>query len=382
MLHSPYPRVLRVPCRYGLARLGALLPLLALWLLLTGFTAPGASPTAGGADRVTETELDALQRAYPPTLSARAAAVVDLGTGRTLYSLGGDRRLPIASTTKMMTALLVSELADPEEVATVYARDLVGGSTAGLRAGERFTVEELLYAALLPSGNDAAMTLADHVGRERLGGVGDEGVRRFVRAMNARAELWGLDDTRFRNPMGYDAPGHYSSALDLAQLGRRVLRDPLISGVVATTKRRVAGYVGGRAERQPVYHPVETTNELLGSYRGATGVKTGTTRGAGEALVASAERGETGLVAVVLGSSDRFGDVRALLDWGFSQHRWLPLSARAFGAAPGAGADGATVHAAAARWNTDLLLLTPGRQPRYWAATEPLDVAPLPEAAP
>lgn len=347
-----------------------------------GFGAPGANPTPTDSERVTEAELETLRAMPAPALTAKAAVLMDAHTGRVLWSRNGDERLPMASTTKMMTALLASQLAEPEEVATVYPRDLVGGSSIDLQAGETITIEELLYGAMLQSGNDAAVTIADHVGREHLGGVGDAGIGTFVDAMNRKARELGLEDTHFENPNGFDEPGHYSSALDLATLGGEVLEDPLLAGIVATSEYRVTGYVENGRERTPVYHPVETTNELLNTYRGANGVKTGTTPRAGEALVASVERGEAEMIAVVLGATDRFGDVRSLFDWGLARYEWLPLSSAVFSAASGATRGEQETYVAVEKWNTDMTFYDPTGRGVYWVATQPIEAPAAAEAAP
>jgi D-alanyl-D-alanine carboxypeptidase (penicillin-binding protein 5/6) len=363
------------------ARLLACALVLCFGLLLSGFAAPGLNPTPSDSERLTQTEVSTLRATSPPTLTARAAVLMDTDTGRVLWSKAPNRRLPIASTTKMMTALLTSELADPAEVATVYPRDLVGGSTINLREDERITLEQLLYGALIQSGNDAAFTLADHVGRAHLGGVGDEGIQVFVDAMNARAKRMGLSNTHFVNPNGFDAPGHYSSALDLARLGRAVLADPLLASIVGTAQYRVTGYLEAGRERTPVYHRVKTTNELLGTYMGANGIKTGTTPQAGQALVASVRRGDAGMIAVVLGSSDRFADVRALFDWGFARYEWLPLTPAIFRSTGSTGATSPNAQpraAAVARWNADLTFYDSA----YWLATETLYVPASPLSAP
>ncbi|MDQ3327932.1 MAG: D-alanyl-D-alanine carboxypeptidase [Chloroflexota bacterium] len=300
---------------------------------------------------------------------------MDTGTGRVLWGKAPDKRLPMASTTKMMTALLAAELADPDEVATVYPRDLVSGSTVSLRKGERLTIEQLLYGALLQSGNDAAVTIADHVGREYLGGVGDDGIQTFVRAMNARARTLGLTNTQFKNPNGFDEPGHYSTARDLARLGRELLANPLLAGIVSTAQYRLTGYIGAGPDSIPVYHTVRTTNELLGSYRGANGIKTGTTPQAGEALVASVQRGDSSLIAVMLGSTNRFADARMLFDWGFDRFEWLPVTPTVFDSPIGAAVAQQRVFAAVEKWNTDLAFFNAGAgATRYWLGTEPLDI--------
>lgn len=349
-----------------------------LALSISGYTAPGANPTPSDSDRVTEVEATTLRATSPPTLTARAAALVDADTGRVLWSRNGNARLPMASTTKMMTALLASELADPEEQTTVRPRDLVSGSSIYLQEGERITIEQLLYGALIQSGNDAAVTIADHVGREYLGGIGDEGIDAFIAAMNERATKMDLKNTRFQNANGFDEEGHYSSAIDLARLGRQVLAEPLLAAIVATAEYRVTGYIGTGQDRSPLYHPVKTTNDLLGSYRGANGIKTGTTPDAGEVLVASVRRGDSALIAVVLGSTDRFSDVRSMFDWGFARYEWLRLSPAVFSAPAGAASPAGGTFGAVALWNTDLTFYNPAADAHYWATTEPLDVDLIP----
>jgi len=364
-------------------RLAALLILL-IALVTSGFgPPPGANPTPADSERLTQGELATLRASSVPMLTARSALLMDTGTGRVLWGKKPDQRLPIASTTKLMTALLAADLAEPEEVATVYPRDLVLGSTVSLREGERMTIEQLLYGALMQSGNDAAVTIADHVGREHLGGVGDDGIQTFVDAMNARARKMGLKNTQFKNPNGFDEPGQYSTARDLAILGREVLADSLLAGIVATAQYRLTGYIPIGRARSPVYHPVRTTNELLRSYRGANGLKTGTTPQAGEALVASVRRGDASLIAVMLGATDRFADARMLFDWGFDRYEWLPVTPYMFDAPVGAAALQPSVFAAVEKWNTDLTLFNAGAgASRYWLGTEPLDIPSVEAVSP
>jgi len=318
-LAAPFVLVLRRALPTALAVL--------LCLIVTGFAAPSVGAVPLDSDRLAR----AVRASETPSVTARAAVLVDTDTGRVLWGTNAGRRLSMASTTKMMTALVVLRYAQPNETATVYPRDLVGGSTANLRAGERITIEELLYGALIPSGNDAAWVLADYVGRTYLGGVGDGGVPAFVEEMNVHARRLGLQDTNFVNPNGFDEPGHYSTALDLARLGRAVMSEPLLAEIVGSTRHTVVGYSPSGGGRKSVSHPVETTNELLGSYRGADGVKTGTTPSAGQVFVASVRRGDSAMIGVVIGSTDRFSDTRAMFDWGFATYEWLPLSARLFG---------------------------------------------------
>ena len=247
-----------------------------------------------------------LSRIAPPDLDASAALLVDLATQIRLYDKGADQRRAPASTTKMMTALVALARSDLSESVVVQASDLTVGSFIGLSAGETWKLEDLLYALLLPSDNAAAVVIARHV-------AGSE--RAFVDLMNAKAAEWGLQGTHFANPHGFDDPQHYSTAADLAEIARRGLMHPVFAQIVGTSERRV----GGRTLRN--------LNQLLGTYEGAEGVKTGTTDAAGECLVSAVMRPDGRAICVVLGSRDRYRDSRLLLDYYFANYRTVPLSA-------------------------------------------------------
>ncbi|WP_337176687.1 peptidoglycan-binding protein [Paludisphaera sp.] len=258
----------------------------------------------------------------PPFVSAKAWAIVDGRTGSLLEGHRHDEPLPMASTTKMMTALIVGRIvqAEPEalrEVVTFSERaDRTPGSTAGVRAGEKVPVEELLYGMMLPSGNDATVAFAEHFGG-RLPGEG-EAYDRFVAAMNAAAEELGMSQTRFANPHGLPADGHHAGAGDLARLAIAVLQDPLLAKVAATPRRGCKLVDADGNERNVVWN---NTNRLLG-IEGYDGVKTGTTNAAGNCLVASGSRGDDRLIVVVLGaatSDGRYLDVRNLFRWGWGR---------------------------------------------------------------
>jgi D-alanyl-D-alanine carboxypeptidase (penicillin-binding protein 5/6) len=261
----------------------------------------------------------------PPTVSARAALLLDADSRQVLYSHGEAAPLPPASTTKLMTALLAAESGRYFEPVTVEAGDLVGGSSMGLAAGETLNLRDLLDGLLLTSGNDAAQAVARHLGA-RLPGTGRP-VARFVARMNSRAAELGLRATRFRNPDGLDDSGHEMSAADLATLALAALRQPVIAQIVATPATTV------RSSRRT--YALRSTNQLFGRMPGVLGVKTGTTDAAGECLVALVERGGHRLLAIVLGSGDRYADTTALVDWGFAAHRWVvPPAVLAEAAAP------------------------------------------------
>lgn len=244
--------------------------------------------------------------AAPPQVTGRAVVVENGSTGEVLLARHARERVPIASITKLMTVLLTLEHARPGNVVTVSpAAAAVGESSANLRAGEQLTVRELLEAALIQSANDAADALAYYVG-----GGSEE---RFVAMMNARARQLGLKDTHFVRPDGLDAPGHVSSARDVTLLARIVMHRPLVRQIV---RRRAATISGGRT--------LHTWNDLLSSYPGLYGVKTGHTSAAGWSQVAAARRRGVSVYATLLGSPDRStrnADLAELLDWGFSRYR-------------------------------------------------------------
>ncbi|MBD0317363.1 MAG: D-alanyl-D-alanine carboxypeptidase [Thermoleophilia bacterium] len=263
---------------------------LALLLLLAGTvlaTAPPAS--AEGA----------------PRPNARAYLVANAATGEVIAARNANARVPPASITKLMTSIVVLEHARPRDAVRIGPLAAsVGESSIDLRPGERLSVRDLLAAALIQSANDAAYALAAAVGH------GD--VARFVRLMNAKARELGLRETHFVRPDGLDAPGHVSSASDVLILARAAMRLPLVRELV---RRRAARIGGGRT--------LFTWNDLLGSFAGLVGVKTGHTARAGWCEVALARRRGVSIYAVVLGSptrEQRNEDLGELLEWGFEQY--------------------------------------------------------------
>jgi len=242
----------------------------------------------------------------PPQVTGRSYVVENGVTGEILLARNARERVPIASITKLMTVLLTLEHARPSDTVLIspFAAG-VGESSAGLRPGERLTVRELLEAALIQSANDAADALAIYIGH------GSES--RFVAMMNARARKLGLRDTHFVRPDGLDAAGHVSSARDATLLARLLMHRPVVRQIV---RRRGATISGGRSLR--------TWNDLLYSYPGIFGVKTGHTSSAGWSQVAAARRRGVTVYATLLGSPDRDTrnvDLAELLDWGFSRYR-------------------------------------------------------------
>jgi serine-type D-Ala-D-Ala carboxypeptidase (penicillin-binding protein 5/6) len=252
----------------------------------------------------------------PPKINAGAWALVDTETGLYLAGKEPDKRMPIASTTKVMVALIaLEEGADLDEEVTVsdQAERFVGTvySNVGLISGERLSVRELLVASLVPSGTDAVYTLAEHLG----GGGGKAGVQNLVEEMNRKAEEMGLENAHFENPAGLDAREHYSSARDLAEITREAMEYPEFREIVDTETATIS--------TQSREIEVVNTNNLLYLYGPATGVKTGTSPEAGPSLVAAAREGDESYVVVVLdarGEEYRFDAAQTVLDFGFADY--------------------------------------------------------------
>ncbi|HEY7398878.1 MAG TPA: D-alanyl-D-alanine carboxypeptidase family protein [Gaiellaceae bacterium] len=237
-------------------------------------------------------------------VTAKGAILIDADDGSVLWAKDEHRRLPIASTTKIMTAIVAMERLRPDDVVTVdRSVTRVQPFKEGLRPGEKVEAWKLFYGALLISGNDTALALA----------IGAGGTRsKFVALMNAKAKTLGLKDSHFRSPSGLLDRDNYSSAWDLASLARYAMWNPRFRAVVRTRVKRVPWAA-------PTYAKVYVNhNHLLGSYPGADGVKTGWTTLAKHCLVASAHRNGVHLIAVVLGADDMYGDVKKLLDYGFA----------------------------------------------------------------
>ncbi|WP_165250896.1 peptidoglycan-binding protein [Paludisphaera soli] len=261
----------------------------------------------------------------PPFVSAKAWAIADGRTGEVLWGDRQDEPLPMASTTKMMTALVVARLLEREpaalgETVTFSERaDKTAGSTSGVRAGEKVPVEELLYGMMLPSGNDATVAFGEHFGG-RVEVEGDEAdpLARFVAAMNRTAGEIGLAGSHFTNTHGLPDPDHNATAGDLARLASHVLKDPTLAKVVSTPKRGCKLVDAEGNERNVVW---TNTNRLLGT-EGYDGVKTGTTNAAGNCLVASGRRGDDHLIVVILGAPTtdaRYLDARNLFRYGWTR---------------------------------------------------------------
>jgi len=261
-------------------------------------------PSATAGERAPLVHLSGPLATHGIAVTAKGAILVDAGSGSVLWAKAANRRLPIASTTKIMTALLAMKRLEPNDVVDVDPSvRRVAPYTDGLRPHQRIEAWKLFYALMLYSGNDDALALAIAAGGTR---------SRFVAWMNEEAKELGMHDTHFRSPSGLLDVDNYSSAWDLAALTRYALRNSRFRRVVSTRVKRVPWPA-------PTYLKVyENHNHLLGTYPGSDGVKTGWTTLAKHCLVASAHRGGVRLIAVVLGSDDMYGDARKLLDFGFA----------------------------------------------------------------
>ena len=278
--------------------------------------APAAAQTAVAGEEMQPAALTAAQPDL--TLNCRAVCLIDQDTGTVLYEKNADQQMPIASITKVMTLLLTFEAIhdgrltlDTLVPVSEHAYHM-GGSQIWLEPGEQFTLDEMIKAICVSSANDAAVAVAELVGGSEQG---------FVQMMNDRAAELGMTNTTFHNACGLDTEGHLSTARDVAIMSRQIL----------TTCPEVLHYTGiwtdtlrGGATQ------LVNTNKLLRRYNGITGLKTGTTSGAGVCISASATRDGLDLIAVVLGapsSSDRFNAATTLLDYGFAAYRAVPLPA-------------------------------------------------------
>jgi serine-type D-Ala-D-Ala carboxypeptidase (penicillin-binding protein 5/6) len=289
---------------YGKALAVAVALLLTLATVSCLLVVADASFTSAVARSEKEIRVPAGARAEPPGLWAAAAVLTDGESGRVLYEKNAHTKLPIASTTKIMTALVVRDRAALSDRVTISPQAAaVGEQTVGLVAGETLSVEDLLWALLVLSANDAGQALAEHTAGS---------VQAFADLMNKKAASLGARDSHFVNPHGLDQAGHYSSAYDLAIMGRELLKDPVLARMVASTSHTIPGPPG-----QPA-RILQGHNEILNQYQGANGIKTGYTAGAGFCLVASAARENKQLVSVVLNSPHRANDTIALFNYGFS----------------------------------------------------------------
>lgn len=244
----------------------------------------------------------------PPNLSARAVLVKDLLSNRTLYQKDSHLRVPIASTTKIITALISSGYFKPNDVLVVRDSASITGAKVGLFKGEELIFRSLLYGMLLNSGNDAAYAIAENY---------PGGVIGFVSAMNKKVKELNLHNTHFDNPAGFDNPNHYSSASDLAKITQEAIKDPQLARIFATKETEV--FSTDKKYRHQLYN----LNKLLSQVTGVLGVKTGYTEAAKENLVTLVDRNGHQILTVVLGSDDRFGESAKLIEWAYDNFTWF-----------------------------------------------------------
>jgi D-alanyl-D-alanine carboxypeptidase (penicillin-binding protein 5/6) len=238
--------------------------------------------------------------ASAPELSAKSAILVEAESGRALYEKNASEPMKIASTTKILTALVALERCGLDEIVTVK-REWTGieGSSMYLKPDEKLTVRDLLYGLMLVSGNDAAVALACHAAG---------GTREFAELMNERAAGLGCVSSSFANPSGLDEEGHFSTARDLAAIAAEAMKNGAFAEIVSAKYADAAG------------RELKNHNKLLWDYPGALGVKTGYTISAGRSLVSCAERGGMRLICVTLDDRDDWADHAALYDWAFDAY--------------------------------------------------------------
>jgi len=242
-----------------------------------------------------------------PEVSSEAAVLMDRESRRVLCEKNASRRRPIASTTKIMTAILAIEEGDLDDTVEISERAAhTGGSSVWLEAGEEKTLEELLYGLMLRSGNDAAVAIAEHLSGS---------VEEFSKMMNRKAREIGAKKTSFKNPHGLHHEEHYSTAYDMALITSYAM-DNSVFYQISSAPWAVISWPGHEWDRV-----LRNQNKLLDIYQGADGVKTGWTTPAGRCFVGSATREGTQLVAVVLNAPDMWSDTEKLLDWGFSEYQ-------------------------------------------------------------
>lgn len=275
---------------------------------LTSYQIPQNNSQVAGIQKY---NIPPLNKNIPtPFLTARAVFVKDLISGAILYQKDASVSLPIASTTKIMTALVASEYFRPNSVLEVNTGASVAGAKVGLVAGEDLSFRSLLYGMLLNSGNDAAYALAENY---------PGGVLGFVSAMNKKAMELNLQNTHFDNPAGFDSPKHYSSAKDLALITEEALKNSALLKIFATKQTNIVSL------DKKYIHQLANLNKLLTQVRGVLGVKTGYTEQAKENLVTYVDRDGHRILTVVLGSDDRFGESTKLIEWVYQNFTWAEI---------------------------------------------------------
>lgn len=247
-----------------------------------------------------------------PGISADAAILMDLKTGQVLYAKNPFKTRPPASTTKVLTALIAIESGKLKEQVKVSRKAAyTDGSSMYLKVGEVLSLSDLIYGALMHSGNDACEAIAEHIGGS---------VEKFAELMNIKALAVGTVNTHFTNPHGLPDDNHYTCAYDLARITRHALNNPVFSQIVSTRNKML------KDPEEESGRILSNTNKLLWKYLWADGVKTGTTSKAGQCLISSATKGNRQLVAVVLHSGNRWQDSIKLFEYGFNQFEYSQVA--------------------------------------------------------
>lgn len=246
--------------------------------------------------------------------SAKAMVTIEANTKRVLYEKNKDERLPMASTTKIMTALCALESGSnlDEEFETDPRAVGIEGTSMYLRKGEKLCLRDLLYGLILPSGNDASCAIAYRIS----GSIED-----FVALMNKKAKELNLVNTNFVNPHGLDAKDHYTSAYDLAIITAEALKNPEFVEIIGTKSKSVKGAGGEQGELRFL----KNKNKLLTSFEGCTGVKTGFTDMAGRCFVASSKRGDLSVISVVLNCGPMFEECAMLMEKAFEEYNYIEV---------------------------------------------------------
>lgn len=245
-------------------------------------------------------------------IEAKAYVLMDVSTGRVLYAHNSSQKLPMASTTKIMTVLLAIESGRLDEVVKISRNaSIQEGSSVYLREGEKIKLEDLLYAIMLRSGNDASVAVAEHL-------CGS--VDKFAELMNEKARAIGAYNTNFTNPHGLPDDNHYTTAYDLGLITCYALRNKKFAEIVSTKKKTIPGPVGENWNRVLI-----NKNKMLWQFTGGDGVKTGFTKKAGRCLVASATRNDWQLVSVVLNCGDMWNASSELLEYGFNNYKKVQI---------------------------------------------------------
>jgi D-alanyl-D-alanine carboxypeptidase (penicillin-binding protein 5/6) len=252
--------------------------------------------------------LAAEQKKFTASLSAQAIYVLDVPSASVLLSKNANQVRYPASTTKLMTALVVRDIYSLTTFLTVDREASTSGTVIGLHRGEKIPVRNLISGMLIQSGNDAAEVLANNH---------PQGRAAFIEAMNHKARALHLDHSNFTNPSGIDTEGHQSTARDLALLAREIMKDPLLAEIVRTPTETIQGQGTSSA------HLLVNTNALLTEDLGVIGVKTGTTELAGEVLITQLKKQNRELLIVVMGSSDRYSDTKRIIAWIASHYIWM-----------------------------------------------------------